>query len=420
VTSPIVPIALPRRAGPGEQAFVVLALLLSLGIFANLMITGPIRTQNMGMRGMQILWSSIYLVVLCCFFRRSYQPWRELARLWPFLVLLAFVLASSFWSQDPLFTLRRATALGLTFVFGTYFSSCFKLKEQFRLLGWAFAICIAFSFLFEILGLNPSQEIAGWYGVFYHKTELGRNCVLAAMLYLYWREVDPTHKSAAILGFCASVLLVVLSRDVTSIVTLVFLLISGPYLNRVIKWSRLRALIATSALIALGTGVLFFILGHLENVTRLLGKDPLLTGRVPVWILATVMALQRPWFGYGFDAFWLPDNAYVQRIWALVRWKPPHAHNGLLELWLELGIVGVTLFVCVVVYYCGSAIRLMRRDNKKAAAWPLVFFVFFFLTNLTESCFIGANSIYFVLFVASAFMCRRGLSDKNLSAESYA
>jgi len=409
-----------RRAGGGERLFVVLVLLLSLGTFANLMVTGPIRTQNMGMLGMQILWSLIYLIVLAFYFRHCSSPWRELTRLWPFLILLVFVFLSALWSQDPLLTLRRATALFLTFVFGSYFSSRFELKEQFRLLGWAFAICIVFSFVFELFGLNPSQEIPGWYGVFYHKTELGRNFVLGALLYLYWRRVDPKHKAVAAVGFLASVLLVLLSRDVTSLVTLVLLLIAEPYLSRVSRWSAARAVIGIVVLLVVGTGLLFFVLGHLENVTRFLGKDPMLTGRVPVWILATVMAMRRPWCGYGFDAFWLPDNTYVQRIWLLVRWKPPHAHNGLLELWLEIGLIGVALFVLMFSYYWGGAIRLMRRDQKASAAWPFVFLTFFLLTNITESFFIAANSIYFVLFVTSAFMCRKGRLAESLGRAPYA
>lgn len=364
----------------------------------------------MGMLGMQILWSVIYLITLGFYFRHCSRPWRQLILMWPFPVFLVFVFLSFFWSQDPLLTLRRATALLLTFVFATYFASRFKLTEQFRLLCLAFAICIVFTFIFELFGFNPSQEIPGWYGIFYHKTELGRNSVLGALLYLYWRQLEPRYGAVAVCGFIASVLLVLLSRDVTSLVTLGLALVAAPYLKRIAKWSVARALITTITLLVFSAGLLVVVLGYVENVTQFLGKDPLLTGRVPVWILATVMAMQRPWLGYGFEAFWLPDNAYVQRIWLLVRWQPPHAHNGLLELWLELGIVGVALFLTVFVYCCWMAIRLMRRNRKAAAAWPLVFLLFLFLTNLTESFFASANSIYFLLFVTTASLARRQLS----------
>jgi O-antigen ligase len=147
---------------------------------------------------------------------------------------------------------------------------------------------------------------------------------------------------------------------------------------------------------------MMYIASNLEAVTEFLGKDPMLTGRVPLWVLSAVMALRRPWFGYGFDAFWLPDEPYVQKIWQLLRWQPPHAHNGILELWLELGVVGVGLYLLVFAYYVIKAVRFMHGNSDPVGAWPLMFLTFLFLANLTESAFLGANSIYFVLYVSVA------------------
>lgn len=55
--------------GNAEKAFVILVLLLSLGAFMNLTVTGPIQTQNMGMLGMEILWSFLYVITLVLYFR---------------------------------------------------------------------------------------------------------------------------------------------------------------------------------------------------------------------------------------------------------------------------------------------------------------------------------------------------------------
>src|SRR5262249_39988098 len=153
------------------------------------------------------------------------------------------------------------------------------------------------------------------------------NFVLACLVYLIWGRIDPKYKRSATLGLIASVSLVLLSRDVTSLVTLLVLLATLPYLRRAVRWSVMRGGITAIVILTGWCVISSFIFEHLDSLTTFVGKDPMLTGRVPVWILATVMALRRPWFGYGFDAFWLPDNVYVQRIWHLVRWKPPHAHN---------------------------------------------------------------------------------------------
>src|ERR1700704_2053838 len=163
--------------GNAEKAFVILVLLLSLGAFMNLTVTGPIETQNMGMLGMQILWSFLYVITLVLYFRHCHKPVRTLFVVTPLIAVLAFAFASFFWSQAPGLTLRRSIALALSLVFGVYLASRFSQREQFRLLAWAFSVCIVFSFLFEVLGLNPSQGYPGWYGVFDIKNELGQAMV---------------------------------------------------------------------------------------------------------------------------------------------------------------------------------------------------------------------------------------------------
>ena len=66
----------PTAPGSAEKAFVVMVLLLSLGAFMNLTITGPIETQNMGMWGMQILWSFLYVITLVLYARNCDRPFR--------------------------------------------------------------------------------------------------------------------------------------------------------------------------------------------------------------------------------------------------------------------------------------------------------------------------------------------------------
>jgi exopolysaccharide production protein ExoQ len=382
--------------------FAVVVLLLALGLFQNLAITGRIETQNMGMVGMQILWSFLYIIMLGFYFGSCVRPLRNLCVVSPLLLMLGFVLSSALWSQDAWLTLRRSIALVLTLVFGVYFASRFKVREQFQLLAWSFFVCIVFSFFFELLGLNPDEEVLGWYGVFGVKVELGRNMVLSALVFLFWGRVDPKHSALARAGFLASVVLVLLSRDMTSLVVLVFSLILLPYLRLALRRSLLWATSGIVFMLVVGTLLMFYATTNLEKLTGWLGKDPMLTGRLPLWILSTTMALRRPWLGYGFNAFWLPDETYTQRIWHLLGWMPPQAHNGVLELWLELGIIGTGFFLAVFVYYVAKAVTFLRQSSEPAAAWPLIFLIFLFFVSLTEAEFLASNSATFILFVAVA------------------
>ena len=390
--------------GPGiaEKVFILLVLLLSLGAFQNFLVTGPIKTQNMGMVGMQILWSFLYLVIFTIYVRVCPGPFRRILSLSPIVVVLVFALASTLWSQDWQLSMRRSIALALTLMFGVYFASRFSRKEQFRLLAWALGICIIFSFLFQVLGINPSDGGPGWYGVFYLKTQLGATMALSTLVFLFWKRVEPPKARLAITGMVASLTLVVLSRDVTSLLVILSLLVLLPCLQWGFRRSAGWAIITVITVFGFGTVGVLFIGRHIQEVTGILGKDPMLTGRVPLWILSTAMALRRPWFGYGLDAFWLPDAVYVRRMWHILHWMPPHAHNGLLELWLQLGLVGTAIFLVGFGYYLSRAIRRIRVKSDPAAAWPLMFFLFLFLSNLTETHFLVSNSAYFVLYVAVA------------------
>jgi exopolysaccharide production protein ExoQ len=402
VTETVFQPAPEQPAGSGERFFAVVVLILALGAFQNLTVTGPIQTQNMGMVGMQILWSFLYIIMLLFYIRSCLKPFRNLGIVWPLLLMLGYVFASVLWSQDAWLSFRRSIALILTLVFGVYFALRFKLREQLRLLAWAFFVCIIFTFFFELLGLNPDQGIPGWYGVFALKVELGRQMVLSALVFLFLAKAEPQHKVLAGAGFLASFILVALSRDMTSVVVLGFLLVLLPYLHLALRKSLLWATTGVVLLLGVGTLLTFYAAANLEKLTGWLGKDPMLTGRLPLWILSTVMALRHPWLGYGFNAFWLPDEVYTQRIWHLLGWMPPHAHNGILELWLELGIIGTSFFLVLFVYYVARAVNFLRQSHDPAGAWPLIFLIFLFLSSLTEAEFLASNSATFILFVAIA------------------
>jgi exopolysaccharide production protein ExoQ len=396
---------IPGKPGSAEKVFVVLVLLLSTGAFMNLALPSfEVRSSTAGMLAMQIVWSLIYVVTMYLFVHNCDQPLRSFFSQWPLVALCGLAITSTFWSQAPGLSFRRSVALTLTLLFGVYFASRFSLKEQFRLLAWGYGVCVFFSFPFGLFGLGTSvdagRNAAGWYGVFAQKNSLGYMMVLSALTFLFWGRVETEHKGVARMGFWASLLLIVLSQSMTAILTIGMLMILLPYLRWTVRKSVRWMVAGIAFLLAVGTVTLFYVATHIEDITNFLGRSPTLTGRVPLWILSSVMALRRPWLGYGFNAFWLPDELYVQRIWDLLRWTPPHAHNGLLELWLELGLVGVGLFMLVFAYYVVEAVRFMRSDSGQASLWPLLFLLFMFFANLTEPFFLSRNSIYIIIFVA--------------------
>lgn len=403
--------------GNAERAFVVLVLLLSAGAFMSLTVTpGQIQNEAAGMSAMQLLWSLIYVITVYLFFSRCEQPLRLLLSGWPLFALCALAMTSIHWSQAPELTFRRSVALVLTVLFGIYFGSRFSLKEQFHLLAWTCGISVVGSFVFGVFGLGAAVDqgnnLPGWYGIFVQKNDLGRVMLLSALVFFFWRKVQPEKKGLASAGLLASLTLIGLSRSMTAIVALVLLLIVLLYLRWAARKGPRWTVAGIALLITVGMISLIYVATHLEETTALLGKSASLTGRVQIWVLSTVMALRRPWLGYGYNAFWLEDQRATVRIWHAMNWTVPNAHNGLLEIWLELGLAGVGLFLLVFAYYALRSVSFLRAfQETDVAAWPIMFLVFDFVTNLTEAGFLSRNTIFLILFVAAAMMTKRKRGD---------
>jgi exopolysaccharide production protein ExoQ len=123
-----------------------------------------------------------------------------------------------------------------------------------------------------------------------------------------------------------------------------------------------------------------------EQFTALIGKDATLTGRVPIWIVLMKYTIpNNPIFGYGFNTYFVMNNPDYLRLVDIVGWPAPHAHNGYLNLAVELGLPGAVLGTFILLRLIAGA---LMRVNDAGAPWVLhvlVFGVTFAVLNIVES-----------------------------------
>lgn len=411
----------PEAPGLLERTFVFSVLLLSTGAFMSLTVTrgqGQVTAAGDG-GGMQLVWMGIYIVAVVLLWRKCRGALRESCQEYLLVALAVLALGSTAWSDDPGVSLRRGIALVLTCLFGVYLGSRFSLSEQLRLCASVCAVCVVSSLMFGILGLgNPVEDVAGWYGIFVHKNVLGRMMVLSILIFLMAAKTESKRKSQYLFATGLACVLLLLSRSATSLVVLAAMLaflVSCPVLRRS-KSGLIKASIA--GLVVFGIGV-HWASQNLEYILGLFGKDLTLTGRLQLWVLSTVMAMQKPWLGHGYSAFWLGPGSPSARILAVVQWDAPHAHNGLLEIWLEIGLIGVALFLAGFICYVGRALSFLRRSRSPEAIWPLCFLTFMFLSNLTESDYLARNTIFWILYVAAIVTLRREEDTHRTTASDF-
>ena len=394
-----------NRPGTAEKVFTGLVLLLSTGAFFNLSTdTGPNIDPGAGMLVMQLAWATVYLLTVGLLLHRCRRVLQMLRKEWLLVLLVGLAVVSVFWSDAPAVTFRRSLALVGTWVFAAYFAARYPLKEQLKMLGWTCGIAVAFSFIFGFLKLGtPVEQLEGaWFGIFVHKNVLGRMMVLSTLVFLTLAMGVSKYRRVAWCGMGLSVLLIFLSTSKTALI--VFLGLLGLFLtSRILRRNSGRGIAALVLWGVATTAVVVWGITHLEILAEPLGKDITLTGRLVIWFLALVMALQKPWLGYGYNAFWLGAEGPSLKIWFALRWPTPHAHNGFLDLWLELGVLGVALFLVGFAVYTGRAVRLLQRTHEPEAIWPLLFLGFMLLSNLTESSILRANTIFWILYVAVAY-----------------
>ncbi len=159
--------------------------------------------------------------------------------------------------------------------------------------------------------------------------------------------------------------------------------------------------------ITLGGGLSLWFNANANSILGTIGKDATLTGRTDMWPYIIDMIAKEPWLGYGYSAFWQDWNSPGAAVWYAARWTPPNAHNGLLDLWLDLGLVGVLAFGIGMVIVIVRGFRWFRLDQSWSSFWPILCPTYLTLANVSESFFLNFNDLFWVLYVSVAFSLAR-------------
>jgi exopolysaccharide production protein ExoQ len=397
----------------GERAYVVCVLILASGAFLNLR-SNPEVDEKAGMPFMQALWALIYLVLAILLLRRCRRTLGDLIRQ-PFLWLpVLWVVGSVFWSGDPGITIRKGAALVLTTVFGSYLSLRFTQREFLRLLAVTCGIIAVSSLVFGVLGLGtPVDHVPGWYGIFTQKNQLGRMMVLAQLVFLIACRANISSPVLLQGGLILCTFLLLLSRSMTALVATILLAIFLqliPGLRRSL-WKLTFFLLTLGAA---GVTAVFWVAAHWDIFTDLLGRDATMTGRLQLWAVSFLMALRHPWVGYGYYAFWLGLEGPSRIVWMLVGWHAPHPHNGLLSVWLDIGLIGIGLLAAGYIVYFRRAVQFYGRTITAESIWPISYLVFYALAQIAESSLLVPNTIFWMLFVAVAMQVSKSAPKGSL------
>lgn len=136
-----------------------------------------------------------------------------------------------------------------------------------------------------------------------------------------------------------------------------------------------------------------------------LGRNPTLTGRTAIWS-AVLSAAKNPLLGTGFESFWTGDR--LSKVWdgSGVEKGIQEAHNGYLEIYLNLGWIGVSLIAVLILTGYRNIISLLRLDPE-AGRVRLAFFTAGVIYSFTEAGFRMMSLVWIAFLLATMAVPQR-------------
>ncbi len=353
----------------------------------------------------QLMWLAVYAGA----FAWGLARWRlflDVAARDKLLLLLIFIAAASvLWSAAPEVTLRRGVALTGTTLVGICLAARFGFDELLRLLAWALGIAAVLSLMFALAlpsyGISSDSLTQGdWKGVFDHKNTLGKAMSLSAIVFLLLTPRARGHRWLLWAGFVLSFVLLVFSGSKTALTVTVIIVVLLP-LFRTLRLPTTLALSVSIFAALFAVGAMVLLGANLESLLAFLGKDLTLTGRTTVWAVVVDTIRERPWLGYGYNGFWLGTEGPSFLVWLATGEPYYDSHNGIMDLWLDLGALGVAVFLLGFFRAIARAVGWVHVTRTAEDLWPLVFLTFMLVYNLTESFILKQNNLFWILYVVA-------------------
>ncbi|MCF6328795.1 MAG: O-antigen ligase family protein [Henriciella sp.] len=403
------------QAVPGrlELALLFLALILFSGGLLPRLISGEQSADGLPL--LRVLWLPVYALTLAAMVWKTKTMAITALRMPFMLALIILAGLSCLWSIDPGLSQRRGLAIAMTCFAGMFIGSRYDWKTLLRMFGMVWLTVSVLSFLTALLnpGFGVMQDVhaGAWTGLYFEKNQLGGNMARAAFLSGFLFLMDRPWRKLWAFGAVLCAVMVLLTTSMTSLLGLLLgiaVLSIGAWMKR----GLLTGLVITWAGVVVAGIFAVVMIFAPDLIFAALGRDPSLTGRTDIWAALVDMIGQRPWFGYGYGAFWASESEPAYWVREVLGWDAPTAHNGWLEVALALGLVGLA---CLVLDFCMTLWRALRSSlNTWTGIFALGVCAQFILFSLSESISLQQNDLTWITYVAvAAQLTRRSRRDSH-------
>jgi exopolysaccharide production protein ExoQ len=359
-------------------------------------------------RAIQAALISVGLMVL---FQRGSKIRSLLRANAPLVVFFSYCAVSIVWSDYPAVAFKRWTkAVGDIVMILVVLTESDPTAAVKRLLGRLGLLLVPASILLIKYYPALGQGYGGmsfkprYTGVTMDKNMLGAVCLVAGLGCL-WRlntafrgRATGRKRGPLITQGLLLVMVLWLLFKANSMTSLACFVLAGGVIlvTGVPRLARKRALVNLLVVSVLGLAFAALFLSVGSELIESMGRETTLASRTELW--EELLAMKgHPLFGTGFESFWLGKR--LDYLWSIHWWHPNEAHNGYIEVLLNLGWIGVTLLAVLMVSGYRNILGALRQDAG-AASLMLGFFVTGTAYAFTEAAF-RPLSLVWIVFVLS-------------------
>lgn len=373
-------------------------------------------TITQGSMWRQIEYIAIFMGAAVYAWRYWHASWLRLKQINPFLVIVyLYCLISALWSGYPDITIKRVIICVGLILTGLAVAPPFSTPRQFlRVVMGVFTGILVVSAVVAILvpeiGVDNTLGNA-WRGITWQKNMLGSIAGFTALLWLREWMMTPATRRASSVGLLFSLFVLVMAKSATAIlVTFIGMSIYMFTRRRLLGGRHSGQIVALGFLLVVLYAVLVFFVfkGHLptkadvlDPITSLFNKSSDFTGRGQIWELVDITINKHPLWGVGYAGFWVGQGGPSQYIANRLGWMPGQAHNGYIDILLDMGEVGMGLFALCILWHVISILRLFRVDREDAAM-HLALIVAILISNLSETQILRDTNFQNILFIYSS------------------
>ncbi len=310
---------------------------------------------------------------------------------WPILLLFAVCILSVLWSDHPDIAARRVLGLIIS-AFSLFVSVIYVGQlERVPLICYAVFWCI----LLLTLAVLPSHAAYDEFGFFRGATSnkntlgaIGGVAILFGLNVGRWMRHSVT-QGLRFLYLIGWALVLVLTVSKTSIALAVLVPVTFFALKTTSRAVRLNISITLLSILTfflIGLGLSYCAAGRSPAaLLQLVLPDVSFTGRTPIWTFISQHIGEKWLAGYGFGSFWSVgyDAPNLVSLYDYIRLLN-QAHNGYLDVFVTLGVIGTVAVLIVVLHFGSAAEALYHRDR---ALFQMVWMIMLFalLHNAMES-----------------------------------